>query len=933
MKRHPLPQLKSIQTRIVLWGGFAVLLMVVTLNSYSILTLNSNMLEAGNMEVQAAAESQAQLIDVEIEKGLNTARTLAQSLSAMKTQGVQLERAQVNAMLKQVLVDNPDFLGVYTLWEPNAFDGKDNEYVNAQGHDETGRFIPYWVRSNGQIIQEPLLDYEVEGIGDYYLIPRRTGQETVLDPFLYPIDGQDVLLTSLVIPIMVDGKFYGITGVDLPLTFLQGIADKLDLYDRSAVMVLFSNNGTLSAVTGKPELVNSPIQDFSEDWEEDLEIIQKGEEMAEEEDGVMEVYVPVWLGKTSTPWSLNLNIPVSVITAKATKNTRQMAAIGFFLTVLAISILWFISGALAKPIKRITQIANQIAEGDLHQNMDIHQQDEVGQLASAFQRMVGYFQDLSSTARQIAEGDLTRDVTLLSNQDELGISFTRMIANLRALIGEIIQSAAELNTASAQLSTTADQSGQGAGQIAVTIQQIAQGTSQQSESVNRAVASVSQMGRVIDGVTRGAQDQNQAVSRAAQITTEINDVIQKVSANVQAGAQGADTTAQAARAGTRTVEATIAGMQTIKTKVELAARKVSEMGKRSEQIDSIVETIDDIASQTNLLALNAAIEAARVDTKGEKTIEHLLQQHLLGVVNLVTDFLAAGRELHSDELAQLAKLAQVDVVCLSNADGVIVDSNDAASIGFRFSEDPRSESFVFRSLLDRKEGVVIQPIVKRDQDGTSFVYVAISRRDCPGIVEAGVAADIVYRLGGYSRGFAVVSDEIRKLAEHAKTATKEIAVLIREVQKTVTEAVTVMADGTRDVENGSTRAREAGESLATILQAAEAVQHQVGEIAEAVQQVNASSGKLAEVMTKVGAVVAQNAAAAEQMTASSDEVKRSMENIASVSEENSAAVEEVSASAEEMNAQAQEVTASAQSLAEMAQSLQNIVAQFKLSDT
>jgi methyl-accepting chemotaxis protein len=65
------------------------------------------------------------------------------------------------------------------------------------------------------------------------------------------------------------------------------------------------------------------------------------------------------------------------------------------------------------------------------------------------------------------------------------------------------------------------------------------------------------------------------------------------------------------------VEATITGMQSIQATVGLSARKVQEMGRRSEQIGVIVETIDDIASQTNLLALNAAIEAARAGEHGK----------------------------------------------------------------------------------------------------------------------------------------------------------------------------------------------------------------------------------------------------------------------------------------------------------------------------
>ena len=226
---------------------------------------------------------------------------------------------------------------------------------------------------------------------------------------------------------------------------------------------------------------------------------------------------------------------------------------------------------------------------------------------------------------------------------------------------------------------------------------------------------------------------------------------------------------------------------------------------------------------------------------------------------------------------------------------------------------------------------MIQPIQARDQDGRLYVYVGVSRRDCPGIVQAGISGDAIYRLLGYSRGFAVVAEEIRRLADHAKGATKEISTLILTIQKTVTEAVIVMEDGVRDVESRSAQANEAGNSLVTILETIESIIRQVEEIAAAIQSMDTSSRELVRAMDAVRAVVEENTAATEEMAASSTEMTQAIENIASVSEENSAAVEEVSASAEEMSAQVEEVTISAQSLAEMAEALQHIVGQFKLS--
>ncbi len=187
------------------------------------------------------------------------------------------------------------------------------------------------------------------------------------------------------------------------------------------------------------------------------------------------------------------------------------------------------------------------------------------------------------------------------------------------------------------------------------------------------------------------------------------------------------------------------------------------------------------------------------------------------------------------------------------------------------------------------------------------------------------------RAGEHGKGFAVVADEVRKLAERASVATKEIGGLIKDIQKTVAEAVAAMDEGAKEVETGVGRANEAGRSLAAILKASEAVNQQMEEIAAAAQQMSASSNELVSAVDSVSAVVEENTAATEEMAAGSTEVTQAIENIASVSEENSAAVEEVSAATEEMSAQVEEVTASAQALSEMAQALQELVRQFKLS--
>jgi methyl-accepting chemotaxis protein len=544
--------------------------------------------------------------------------------------------------------------------------------------------------------------------------------------------------------------------------------------------------------------------------------------------------------------------------------------------------------------------------------------------------LIQYFRAGVHASASIAEKDLTITVTPNSEKDELGVAFAKMLNGLQQMIGQVAENAKSVSSAALQLADASRQSGQATGQIALTIQQVASGTAQQSQEAANTFRFVERMNRAIQDVAGGAQEQANLVDEASAVVARISTAVQQVMTNAQTGAAGASEAAEVAVSGSATIEAAISGMQSLKSKVALSAEKVREMGQRSEQIGAIVETIDEIASQTNMLALNAAIEAARVEAKGEKTVETLLQQHMLGAAHLVAHMLAAGTPLGSRELEALARQAQLEDFFISDSEGVIVAASNPGSLGFRFSEDPQQQSSVFRPLLNQQDGEVIQPLQRRDQDGKPYVYVGVSRRDQPGIVQAGISGEAIVRLLGYSRGFAVVATEIRRLADHAKGATKEVAALIHSIQKTVAQAVVVMEDGVRDVENRSAQANEASQSLFTIRQTVESVSRQVEEIAATVGSMDASSKELVRAMEAVDAVVEENTATTKEMTIHAREMTQAIENIASVSEENGAAVEQVSASTEEVSAQVEQVAASATALMGMARNLQQLVSQFKL---
>ncbi len=343
-------KLKSIKAKITFVAGAGLLTISAIIVLCSVIVIKGDAeyqyneaAESSKNHTSALASRYAGNVREKLSLHFAIARTLAETLSGIKDEeiGVELGRDEVNGLLKTVLKRNPRIVGIYTCWELNAFDGMDKGFENVEGHDQTGRFIPYWSRGDGgKISQEPLQYYEDEGKGAFYLQARNEKKECVLNPFFRSVQGKNVLIISLVVPISIDDMFYGVVGIDISPAFFQEMAnDVKDLQEGSSVDII-SYDGTLVAVTDKPELTGKHMKEIHGDWQDDVKAIKEGRFDIHTYAGHLEVIVPANIGGTNTRWSVIISVPIEKITYKA-KN-RMLLSMQNIWKIAGVSIFFFL---------------------------------------------------------------------------------------------------------------------------------------------------------------------------------------------------------------------------------------------------------------------------------------------------------------------------------------------------------------------------------------------------------------------------------------------------------------------------------------------------------------------------------------------------------------------------------------------------------------
>ena len=359
------------------------------------------------MYAEELATRNAAQIGAELNATMTAARTLAQSLAGLKASG-RADRAQADALLKSVLEGSPQFLGVWTAWEPDAFDGRDAEFAGKPGHDASGRYIPYWNRGSGVASVEVLVDYDKPGAGDYYQLPKRSGQETLIEPYKYTVAGKEVLITTTSVPIVVGGRFVGVAGIDVALSSLQDKVGAIRVYDTGYASLLSAgglfvgdrdpaNVGRELTAADEREPLNASLRDGR--------VVRVNHEDPRLDTEVTRIYVPVSVGKDRSLWAFAATVPQDHILAEVNALRVTAWTLGAIsVALVSLGLLWALQRLVLRPLggepAEAVAVSERVARGDLGQPVPVRPGDQHSLMA----QLARMQRDLAGVVARVRQG-------------------------------------------------------------------------------------------------------------------------------------------------------------------------------------------------------------------------------------------------------------------------------------------------------------------------------------------------------------------------------------------------------------------------------------------------------------------------------------------------------------------------------------------------
>jgi methyl-accepting chemotaxis protein len=415
----------SIKTKLVFSAGalIAVSLGLIVFGGTSLMYQTAS--AEAEERARALMTSYTEMTTAELGQVISKAQGLAAAVEGTITSGM-VDRDQIGEMVRAALADSPELVGISLAFERNAFDGFDSQHIGHHYSDAAGRFVPYFTNGAKGINFETLDMTPENGTEAWYDLPLREGRDLLTPPFTYPVNGQDVLMSTYTNVIRKDSRPIGVVTADMSLATIGEIFSAMKPFGTGRVMLVSHDYQWIAH--WDPDQVGKPMPpEFAASLLSE-QLLMNGTSYVDAE-GV-ELFVisnRVQFPGVSEQWSLLLEVPTETIYAAINQMRLYALIASGILLAITLILVWFGAGLLTKPIRTMTRIMGELSHG--RYDIEVPYQagrDEIGSMA----RAVEVFRENGLRISQMTEAEAAR---IIADQQARQAMMTELQARHRGV--------------------------------------------------------------------------------------------------------------------------------------------------------------------------------------------------------------------------------------------------------------------------------------------------------------------------------------------------------------------------------------------------------------------------------------------------------------------------------------------------------------------
>ncbi|HHQ4644530.1 TPA: methyl-accepting chemotaxis protein [Aeromonas veronii] len=659
-----------------------------------VMTQTSDALEE---EVSRSLQYQAERYAIQIASLMQNSYQIPLTVTAQIEAGMakpelRLSRPQVESLLGSSLQQASGISSIYAQFEPDGYDGEDGNWLGGASHSVAGKgsLEVYFTKDQGGAVAQQAVDAAASeakfdtslnefGIrnSEWYLCGRDTRQPCLMEPYLYEISpGNKMLMTSLTVPVLRDGKFVGLAGVDMNLPIFQQLAENLgkSLYDNKADVTLVSKMGLIVGSNRYADKLGRPLKEVGL-------TLPDGRPVSSDSDFIL--HQPIRVEAANTQWWLMIKVPKALALSKAHAISNELGALlvdaqrqqliamgGITLLVLGL-LVWFIQ-TITAPLSLISRHVGHLSsnEGDLTQQMEIDTHQELIDLGSQLNAFLGKLRGMVQMSKGIGQQVYQQAREMKHTADTMRNSLDEQNLELESVV-----------SAMHQMSTTAVS-------VAGYAEQAAQESEAATHHINTAQQTLSNARNEIHTLVGDMHEADKAVALVAQRSTNISRILDVIRAIAeQTNLLALNAAIEAARAGDMG-----RGFAVVADEVRALANKTRES---TDEIGQLIGSLQTEVSSSQRL-MNTGIERSTTTVQGTEQAFEALNR-----------VVAQIQQIH-DHISQVATAAEQQSAVSDTINQNLMRIGDTANVigqeassSHQLSEALEQAATALASQLDR----------------------------------------------------------------------------------------------------------------------------------------------------------------------------------------------------------------------------------------